>query len=142
MKLFIKIFSIGIISGLILGGYLKIIEWFTGKKIYVLLMNIDYFPVIGRMEINAVTEFGLHLFVSVLLVFVIYFLFLKWNIVTRSLPYILGNALIGGILYITTILSERTPAIDDLSALTYWICGHILYGIIVWFLVVNLIVKK
>jgi hypothetical protein len=142
MKLFIKLINIGVISGLLLGGFLKLIQWFTGKNVYVLLMNIDYFPVIGSWKLNAITEFGLHLFVSVLLVFVIYFLFLKWNIVTILIPYILVNALIGGMLYITTILSERTPAIDDIAALTYWVIGHIFYGIVVWFLVVKLIVKK
>ncbi|WP_087973712.1 hypothetical protein [Oceanobacillus rekensis] len=142
MKLFIKLFSIGIISGLLLGGFLMLIEGFTGKTVYVLLMNIDYFPVVGSWEIDAITEFALHLMVSILLVFVIYFLFSKWNIVTRLIPYILMNALIGGMLYITTKLSERTPAIDDIVALIYWISGHILYGIIVWFLVVKLIVKK
>ncbi|MFC4023456.1 hypothetical protein ACFOUV_06405 [Oceanobacillus longus] len=142
MKRLLKLIIIGVISGFILGGFLNLVEQLTGKKVYVLLMNIDYFPIIGTQEISATVEFGLHVIISILLVNVIYFLFRKWNITTRLTPYILVNGLVGGMLYSTTALSERTPAINDLSAFIYWFGGHIIYGIVVWFLVIILIDKR
>ncbi|MGJ9458289.1 hypothetical protein [Oceanobacillus sp. CF4.6] len=142
MKLVIKLISIGVISGFILGGLFKFIEQFTGKTVYVLLMNIDYFPIIGKWKISETVEFGLHVIISILLVYAIYFLFRRWNITTRLTPYILVSGVVGGMLYMTTVLSERTPDIDDFTAFIYWFGGHILYGMVVWFLVIILIDKR
>ncbi|WP_249869401.1 hypothetical protein [Oceanobacillus saliphilus] len=141
MKLVNKLFIIGMIAGLILGGFFKLIEQTTGKKVYVLLMNIDYFPIVGDWTLSGGEEFVLHMIVSVALVFVIYFLFRKKDIHIKMAPYIIVNTLIGALLYLTTALSERTPEITDQSAFAYWLVGHMLYGFVVWLLIVVRIEK-
>ncbi|WP_067727944.1 hypothetical protein [Oceanobacillus damuensis] len=142
MKLVIRLFMTGIISGLILGGFLKLAEQWTSKKVYVLLMNIDYFPVVGEWVLSGTMEFSLHLIVSVVLVYVLYIWLKSRNIQTRPKPYIIINTLIGGLLYGTTALSERTPRIADLEALFYWLAGHMLYGFVVWILIVVTVEKE
>lgn len=142
MKRLWKLISVGVISGFILGGFLKMVEHDTGKAVYVLLLNVDYIPVIKDWNMNEAVEFGLHLLVSVLLVLCIYFLFKRWKLQNQILPYIIVNVLIGCVLYFTTQFSERTPDLTDMTALMYWIVGHLMYGISVWVLVLLLVEKR
>src|SRR5699024_1434212 len=52
MKRFSKLLGIGIISGLILGSMLGIIQRFTNKKVYLLLMNVDYIPIVKDWNVG------------------------------------------------------------------------------------------
>ncbi|UJL46118.1 hypothetical protein KFZ58_17425 [Virgibacillus sp. NKC19-16] len=132
MKIFLNLVVIGIVSGLVLGGVLKTVEQLTGKLVYTLLLNVDYFPVIQDWPLNEVQDFLLHIVVSVGLVIVLYFTLDNGKIH----HYIVMSVLIGGLLYLTTAFSGRTPALTDVTALMYWLMGHLIYGIIVGILIV------
>lgn len=137
-----QLFLAGILSGVVLGVFLKIVEQVTGKYVYTLLLNIDYFPVVGNWEIKEPIEFALHLVVSVILVFVLYVLFRNWQVESKLSPYLVGTILIGFLLYPTTVLSDRTPYVTDWAAFLFWISGHAIYGMAVWLFIYLFIKRK
>ncbi|WP_339226425.1 hypothetical protein NSQ77_12890 [Oceanobacillus sp. FSL K6-2867] len=142
MKQLWKLISIGSISGIILGIFLKLVERSTGETVYVLLLNVDYIPVIKDWNMQEAAEFGLHLVVSVLLVLCIYYLFKRYKLQNQMLPYIIVNIVIGYFLFFTTQFSDRTPDLADKMAFSFWIIGHLIYGLIVWKLVKFLLMEK
>ena len=141
MKRFSKLLGIGIISGLILGSMLGIIQRFTNKKVYLLLMNVDYIPIVKDWNVGPVMGFIFHLIVSVALVFVLYYVLKKLKLHQKIAIYILVNTLGGALLFSLTALSERTPAITDAAAFIYWVLGHAIYGssvgVMVYFMLKN-----
>lgn len=126
---------IGIVSGGIFGLLLKVIEQLTGKRVYTLLLNVDYFPLLKDWELNEVVEFSLHIAVSIVVVWILYVGLKKIGYEYRISLYIWANVLIGGLLYFTTTFSERTPELTDMVAFTYWIGGHIIFGALVGILI-------
>ncbi|WP_010531483.1 hypothetical protein [Lentibacillus jeotgali] len=94
MKLVIRLLFAGIIAGTILEVMLKGIDVFTGKKVYALLLNVDYIPVMRKWQMTEVQAFLLHLGVSVVIVFGLYFLLKR----TRKMVlwFALTTFLIGG----------------------------------------------
>ena len=128
MERFSKLLGIGIISGLILGGVLGIVQQFTNKKVYLLLMNVDYIPIVKGWNVGPVLGFIFHLIVSVALVFVLYYVLKKLKLHQKIAIYILANTFGGALLFSLTALSERTPAITDATAFIFWVIGHAIYG--------------
>lgn len=126
-----RLILIAIISGGIFGLFLRAIQQFTGKKVYTLLMNIDYFPILKDLKLSEIVEFSLHILVSITVVIVLYYGLRKVGHEQRVSTYIWLNVLIGGLLYLTTIFSERTPELMDLIAFTYWLFGHAIFGVLV-----------
>ncbi|OME92726.1 MULTISPECIES: hypothetical protein [Paenibacillus] len=121
----------GLAAGIILGLFLKIVELSTSLKVYTLLLNIDYVPVLNELKLSEIIEFALHLIISVLLSIALT-IFLKQKNWTRwrSLSWVsLVCLAVGLLLYPTTVLSDRTPELSDLAALLFWLVGHLLYGI-------------
>lgn len=127
----LKLAFIGIISGLFLGAFLWGVQIITTKYVYTLLINVDYIPVLKEWNMHPITELVLHLIVSVIVIFVLYAIFKRWDMQCRVLPYVMANGAIGILLYGTTAFSTRTPELLDYFAIFYWIIGHLLYGVIV-----------
>jgi hypothetical protein len=126
----------GLISGVFLGLFLKVVEKTTSLKVYTLLLNVDYVPIIQRFEVSEIIEFSIHLFISVVMSVSLLFFLNKKNLPTnkRVLLVILLSLVIGVLLYPTTALSNRTPSLTDLTAFGFWLLGHSLYGGILGFL--------
>ncbi|MEC5424368.1 hypothetical protein QGM71_12785 [Virgibacillus sp. C22-A2] len=131
MKIVFKLVTSGILSGLVLGVFLKVVEEVSEKTVYTLLLNIDYFPIIQYWKLSETVEFTLHIIVSVLFAAVLYFLFKQRNIHKKISAYIVGSIFVGGLLYLTTAFSDRTPVLTDSAAFIYWMVGHLIYGVIV-----------
>ncbi|MBP1970952.1 hypothetical protein J2Z83_003089 [Virgibacillus natechei] len=142
MQLFVKLAAIGIFSGVVMGGFLKVVEQLMNIPVYVLLLNVDYFPIIQDWQMSEFVEFLLHILVSVALVIILYGVFDKWKMNRKMYPYILANLLIGGLLFVTTTFSVRTPAITDLAAFLYWMIAHLIFGMFVGVLIVLMKRKK
>ncbi|MEC0305609.1 hypothetical protein P4H67_02360 [Paenibacillus lautus] len=121
----------GIASGILLGLFLKMIEHITSVKVYTLLLNVDYVPVLKELKLSEPIELALHLVVSVLLSLALaVFLEQKNWPRGRSLSWVsLVCMVVGLVLYPTTVLSVRTPELSDFAALLFWLAGHLLYGI-------------
>ncbi|MEK4298448.1 hypothetical protein MKY30_03375 [Oceanobacillus sp. FSL W8-0428] len=122
----------GILSGFVLGGFLYVFQQWTAIPVYTLLMNVDYFPVLGSMYLPDWIEISLHLLVSTSVVWVLYLLLKMKKLEQRLALYLLCNGVIGLIIFPTTILSDRTPEIDNIWAWIIWLSGHMVYGFSVW----------
>jgi hypothetical protein len=129
----------GIISGVALGLFLKIIESGSGLKVYTLLLNVDYIPVVNTMELTESAEFGLHLIISIVLSICIQYYLLQKNWMQKEkLRFAVKVSLIVGLLlYPTTLLSERTPEMTNLYAFLFWMIGHSLHGWVLGILLVR-----
>lgn len=125
----------GVTAGVILGLFLKLMEYMTGKKVYILLMNVDYVPLLKNYNTTEFLDFILHLVISVLLALAFRVFLLKDMTKTGARRYVLWiSSMIGVILYPTTILSDRTPEFTDSYAFLIWMAGHVLYGWVLGFL--------
>ncbi|WP_077298185.1 hypothetical protein [Virgibacillus pantothenticus] len=130
---------IGVISGLGLGSFLKLMEQMTSKQVYTLLLNVDYIPVLNSWCLNEFSEFMLHILVSIILVPSIYYSLKQIGQRQSIYTYMLISSLIGAILYVTTSFSTRTPALYDEAAFLLWILGHLLFGWIVGTLIAMIV---
>ncbi|MCW3793673.1 hypothetical protein OM416_18950 [Paenibacillus sp. LS1] len=117
----------GILSGVVLGFFLKVIQANTGEQVYTLLLNIDFVPGLP-LTLPEFIEFSLHLIVSVAIA-----IFYLWWVQRSGLPMFKGILLgaVSSLLYIPlSQLSPRVPDLYDLTAILYWIVGHLLFGIV------------
>ncbi|MFD1037000.1 hypothetical protein ACFQ3N_00975 [Virgibacillus byunsanensis] len=137
MKLQYRLLIVGIVAGLILGGFLKVIERLTGEKVYILLLNVDYIPVLKNWEMQESIEFLLHIVVSSILVFVLYYALDSIKVTHKTSLYIFLNTVIGMALFLPTSLSVKTPSVTDMEAFLYWTSGHVLYGLVVGILITS-----
>ncbi|WP_424768971.1 hypothetical protein [Paenibacillus sp. sgz302251] len=118
----------GGISGIVLGVTMKLLEHWSGKAVYVLLLNVDFIKWLPA-QMPEWVEFTLHLAVA-LPIGILYLILLSlW----RS-PMGLSMGLSAAITCCTWIpltqLSERTPSVTDIEALLWWIAGHLVYGFV------------
>lgn len=130
MKFYLKLTAIGIVTGTIFGLILKVVESLTEKRVYTLLLNIDYIPILQDWNLNEFLDFSLHIIVSIGVVFVLYygFKFINWHL--KITPYVIANIVIAAGLYLTTSFSNRTPDLADGVAFIYWVVGHAIYGLL------------
>jgi len=126
---------VGVMSSIAIGMYFKVIETFYEIKVYTLLLNIDYFPILKTYKFTEMIEFSFHITVSIIIVFSMIFVMKKLNWTRRQtfwrIPTI--SVAIGMMIYPTTTLSERTPELLSAIALIHWVIGHFLFGITVAF---------
>ncbi len=126
----------GMISGLFLALIMKFIEHFTAVKVYTLLLNIDYIPVLKNYSFSESVEVILHLIVSICLAIILYFLIVKLQLKKAKVIIffsVICCFFVGVLLYPTTAFSNRTPPLNSLIAISYWITCHTLYGYVVGF---------
>ncbi|MFS0722868.1 hypothetical protein [Paenibacillus sp. 1P07SE] len=115
----------GLLSGLVLGGLLKWIEHESGKLVYTLLLNVDFVDWLPQ-TMPEWLEFGLHLLIAVPLGW-LYAVLTTW----RGRPWLLAAAigLTASLTWVPlTLASDRTPGTGDLSALLWWLSGHLVYA--------------
>ncbi|PIC63773.1 hypothetical protein CSV79_10055 [Sporosarcina sp. P13] len=125
---------IGLITGIFLALFLKLVQAVMGNKVYTLLLNVDYIPIVKNYQFPEVIEVSFHLIISVILCIVLVLLLDKSTAFIRNrVMYFsfLINIAIGLLLYPTTLFSNRTPSFTDAVSLFWWIVGHALYGLLV-----------
>ncbi|URM33581.1 hypothetical protein LLY41_03690 [Cytobacillus firmus] len=122
----------GLLSGTFLGLFLKMAEITTGIKVYTLLLNVDYFPILKNYYFPELIEFGFHLIISVIVAISLLFLIKKyrWNRTQIFIRTLFITFSIGVLVYPTTALSARTPELTSLPAIFIWLLGHLLYGLL------------
>lgn len=138
------IFS-GLISGLLLAAFLKIVEQNTHLKVYTLLLNVDYIPYINQFVFPELVEVIFHLIVSIALACCLYSLIVYLQIICRKKMIAFSTffcLLIGAALYPTTTFSDRTPTFSSIPSLSFWMIGHIIYGFILGALIARKCSKK
>ncbi|SIT88173.1 hypothetical protein [Edaphobacillus lindanitolerans] len=125
----------GFSGGLILGALLYAAERLTGLRVYTLLMNVDYVPVLKEYRFPSPVEFLFHLIVSMVLAVVLLWAVRRFRLTGRRMAVCLVSlsGLVGLGIWPVTALSDRTPDIGDMTALVVWLAAHLVYGgVLVW----------
>lgn len=125
--------AIGIISGIVLGVVLKVIEAQTTKKVYTLLLNIDFIPILNSIQFGEMGEFLFHLLFSIILSFI----YMSWTEKSNSnsaITYFLKASIVTFptvLLYfpLSFLAIKEVPAINDVQSIMYWTFGHFIYVI-------------
>ncbi|WP_079480651.1 hypothetical protein [Halobacillus salinus] len=124
---------IGTISGIVLGLYMWFVEIATGKKVYTLLMNVDFIPVIGDKDWPVIVEWLFHMIISWMIGILYVYLLKHWIKDTRKNQWGLSVLLTAGAsttyIPLTLLAIKETPALTDGVAILYWLVGHALYAI-------------
>lgn len=130
----------GLVSGVVLGFLMKLIQHLTGSAVYVLLLNVDFIKWLPS-QMPEWAEFMLHLSISLPLGIIYLSLLRLWDSPIR-LSLLLSFAVACCTWIPLTQLSERTPSIDDFEALLWWIIGHLTYGLILSLFGYNQVKKR
>lgn len=135
MKQVFTLSLIGILAGIMLALFLKIIQILTGNQAYDLLFQVDYIPLLKSLHPVVITEVVFHFGTCILSVVFLYYIlrFFRWEkkISSYTIVILIGSSL----LFFLTMLSSHTPEITDLFAWGYWVIGHGIFSIIVGLLV-------
>ncbi|SFG00399.1 hypothetical protein SAMN05216353_11816 [Halobacillus alkaliphilus] len=127
-------FWIGTTSGLVLGFYMWLVELVTGEKVYTLLMNVDFIPVIGSIEWPVAIEWLFHLIISWIIGVLYVYAFRRVLKDTKgnrwSLALILSAFAATSYVPLTLLAIKETPALTDGAAILYWLIGHVLYAVV------------
>ncbi|WP_153721080.1 hypothetical protein [Sporosarcina cascadiensis] len=142
MNKFARLIGIGIISGLILAVLLQVVYWLTGNEAYILLYNVDYFPLIYVFSESAWFGISFHFMFCIASVVGLYYIlsFIGWQ--SFIWPYIIVYTAGSGVLYFLTLLTEKPPAADDGMAWFYWTASHLVFSIVVAWLVRRFVASK
>lgn len=124
---------IGTTSGIVLGLYMWFVEQMTGKKIYTLLMNIDFIPVIGDIDWPVFMEWFFHMVISWIIGLLYAYAFMYRLKETNRSRWVLAIALtaFAAMTYVplTLLADKETPALTDGAAIMFWLIGHVLYAV-------------
>ena len=143
--LHIKLWLGSIVTGTIFGLMALIVENTTNVKVYTLLMNVDYIPILKEFSFPVWVEFSYHLMVCLVITYALYLIARHFRWTKRKvLGVSIGvNVIIALLLFPTTALSERTPSWKSIEALSWWVALHAFYGLLVGlFLILMLGAKK
>ena len=134
-------FVYSLIAGMFLGFFMKWLQDVTGYKVYTLLMNVDYIPILKEYIFPAWIEFTFHLIIAVILAYAIVWVAWKKHYTRKQLIRftIVVNIIIAIALYPTTALSDRTPALFSFPSFGLWLVAHIAYGIVLGVLLARLL---
>lgn len=124
---------IGTTSGMVLGLYMWFVEQITDKKVYTLLMNVDFIPVIGEIDWPVVLDWLFHMIISWIIGVLFAYAFMYRLKNTNRFRWLLASLLtaIAATTYVplTILAIKETPALTDEVAILYWLIGHVLYAI-------------
>ncbi|VDG91175.1 Uncharacterised protein [Lysinibacillus sphaericus] len=139
MKQFLQLIGIGITSGAVLAALMQLIYTLSGNEAYILLYNVDYFPIIHIWQDSSWFGIVFHFvfcIVSVIGLFYILMLF-RWQY--KMWPYVAVYTVGSGILYFLTLLTDQPPAADDGMAWFYWTLSHLVFSLIVAGMIVRFV---
>jgi hypothetical protein len=124
---------IGTINGCLMGLFLKLVESQTDLRVYTLLLNVDFVPVIGMIKWPEPIEFIFHLVISIAVSFAFSFLSDRMHS-NDSLPrsWLLSFFLCSPtfILYFPLIhlANKEVPAWNNWDAFAVWTIAHLFYA--------------
>jgi len=135
---------IGLLSGFLMAILLKLIEAITDVRVYTLLLNVDFIPIIGQMKQPEPIEFLFHIVISIVITFI--FIFLADRLVLRDsfrklllLSFILCLPTISLYFPLSTLAIRNVPEWNDWLAFAYWCIAHLFYA---WLLPIFIYKKK
>ncbi|RFU60015.1 hypothetical protein [Bacillus sp. V59.32b] len=119
----------GVGSGILLAIATRYVEMYTGKKIYSLLLNIDFIPLTQRIQGNEPIELVLHLLVSSGIG--VFFVLLKPKFANKwGLSFLLILPAILLYFPLSYISQSEITSAADLSSFLLWSAAHVVYALI------------
>lgn len=125
-----KALWLGTATGFILASVLWLIEKLTGSKVYTLLLNIDFIPVMGAIEWPIWMEWFFHIIIA----WIIAYLYIWWTTNKSvkmkwltSFVLTVGAAL--SYFPLTLLAIKETPPVTDGTAIFYWLIGHLFFAV-------------
>ncbi len=142
MKQFIQLTGIGVAGGTVLAALMQLIHVAAGSEAYMLLYNVDYWPVIHVFQ--DVPGFGLafHFVFCIASVIGLYYILVLFGWQYKLWAYTAVYTAGSGILYFLTLLTELPPAADDPAAWFYWTASHFVYSLVVAELIILFVRKR
>jgi hypothetical protein len=136
-KMLKRALSLGTVTGVLFGIFFKVIEYFTNIKVYTLLLNIDFIPIVGLIQWPEIIEFLFHLTISWGVAFVFIYFVDKRNLKTKKQMFLIAISLSipSALLYfpLTILALKPTPAILNVRAIFWWVTGHVFYAALLTF---------
>ncbi|QXE02701.1 hypothetical protein [Terribacillus sp. DMT04] len=127
--MFVRILLIGSAAGLVLSGWMFLWQQLTGIRVYTLLMNVDFIPILKQVEWSQLMLNLFHLIISWAIV-PVYILMKRKLTVNNWLIGLVMSAAVACIYFPLVILAVKSvPSLWDGYALLIWYTGHLLYGI-------------
>lgn len=131
MKQFMQLIGIGIASGAVLAALMQLVYTLTGNQAYVLLYNVDYFPIIHIWQDSAWFGIVFHFVFCIASVIGLFYIVKLFGWQYKVWPYVAVYTIGSGILYFLTLLTYQPPAADDGMAWFYWTLSHFVFSLIV-----------
>jgi drug/metabolite transporter (DMT)-like permease len=123
----------GFISGSIMGLAMKCMEAIFSKKIYILLLNVDFIPYTGSRNFPEFVEFLFHVLLAGF-IGIIFACLMERKANTQKSPHIWSFLLTLPTVFLyfplTILAKKETPPVDDLISFALWTIGHILFAIL------------
>ncbi len=117
-----------------MGLFIKVLEALSGKKIYVLLLNVDFIPGFKESSFSELTEFCFHLIVAIQIGILFAYLVERFQIVEKKKQYFFAIILTFPtvLLYfpLTILAIKETPDPSDPMAISLWSIGHLAFAIL------------
>lgn len=132
---FMKLLSIGMIAGLVLLGFLKIVQLATNNTAYMLLINTDYIPLLQNLQPRSIIGFTFHFVFCVISVLSLFYMLIFFQLEKKLSFYFIVYTVGSALLFPLTALSDSTPVLTDTSAFIYWVVAHGLYSFVVGILI-------
>lgn len=135
MRQFFQLIGIGIASGIILAVLMQLVFTLTGNEAYILLYNVDYFPIIHIFKDSAWFGFAFHLVFCIASVIGLFYIatFFGWQY--SIWPYVTVYTAGSGVLYFLTLLTDKPPAADDGTSWFFWTAGHFVFSLAVGWMI-------
>lgn len=126
-------FIYGTITGFLLGLIFYLIEKGMDIKLFTLLLNVDFIPILGTISFPVYVEFSFHLIVSwaiaITFVWVVHFLKVTAFFALQLTAFLLTFPAFLLYFPLTAWALKEVPAPTDFTAFFYWVIGHFLYSI-------------
>ncbi|MEN1968470.1 hypothetical protein WMZ97_10395 [Lentibacillus sp. N15] len=135
MRQLLKLTFIGIVAGIVLAVFLKIIQLLTGNQAFVLLFNTDYIPLLRNIQSSGKVGITFHFVTCILSVIVLFYILKSLHLERSFTAYLVVFTVGGGILYSLTALTEQVPAVTDFAAWAFWTIGHAIFASVVGLLI-------
>jgi fructose-specific phosphotransferase system IIC component len=122
----------GLVSGTLLGLFLKWMQVVTGTKVYVLLLNVDFIPLFSDKDLPEWIEFLFHLVISCVIGIVFVYMMERLK-VSSSGSWLLSLVITVPTVFLYFPLSylaiKDVPGLMDGEAIILWTAGHLLYAL-------------
>ncbi|WP_078381038.1 hypothetical protein [Sutcliffiella halmapala] len=122
----------GLASGFIMGFFIRGLEAVSSKKIYILLLNIDFIPYLGKQHFSEAVEFTFHLFISLIIGIVFAWMINKYSIHSKAKQFVLALCLTLPTVFLyfplTELAIKETPAVTDIYSFSLWTIGHLIFA--------------